>query len=168
MLNNFRNFYCYNFNIINIIKFIIFMISKKLEKMINHLTNDLYCKLGVSKIHGIGVIAMKDIPKGVNPFESISKKLSNNTTIDIPNNIFNTLSNTIKKYILDFCHKDSDEIYISVPSQGFNNLDISWYLNHSSKNNMNIIYDDNHAYNIFITNRKIKKGEELTINYNKF
>lgn len=144
------------------------MLPKKLEKMMNHLNNELYCKLGVSKIHGIGVIALKDIPKGVNPFESLISKKSYNTTIDIPNSVFNKLNNTIKQYILDFCYKDNNESYISVPSQGFNNLDISWYLNHSIKNNINIVYDDKYAYNIFVTNRKIKKGEELTINYNKF
>ncbi len=42
------------------------------EELIKHLKNDVYCRLGVSKISGIGVIAIKDIPKGTNPFRSLS------------------------------------------------------------------------------------------------
>ena len=29
-----------------------------------------YCRIGVSKVHGIGVRAIRDIPKGIDPFIS--------------------------------------------------------------------------------------------------
>ena len=43
------------------------------ERLIKHLKEDVYCRLGVSKVHGIGIIAIKDIPKGkaVYRFESV-------------------------------------------------------------------------------------------------
>ena len=42
--------------------------SKTKKKLLNHLNNDIYCRIGVSKIHGVGVIAIKDIPPNTNPF----------------------------------------------------------------------------------------------------
>jgi len=41
------------------------------DKLYQHLTNDVYCKLGVSTIHGIGVFALRDIPAGVAPLKSM-------------------------------------------------------------------------------------------------
>ena len=41
------------------------------QKLINHLQNDIYCRIGVSKIDGVGWIAIRDIPKGINPFKSL-------------------------------------------------------------------------------------------------
>ena len=60
------------------------MITK--NKLLNHLKNDIYCRIGVSKVHGVGVIAIKDIPKGVMPFITLSKeedKIINLTDDDI-------------------------------------------------------------------------------------
>ena len=34
-----------------------------------NLKNNVYCRISRSKIHGVGVIAIKDIPKGINPFK---------------------------------------------------------------------------------------------------
>lgn len=60
--------------------------------------------------------------------------------------------------INDFYVIQNEKVYI--PSCGLNKIDISYFMNHSENNN--ITTNDG---NIFITNRKIKKGEELTWNY---
>lgn len=41
-------------------------------------------------------------------------------------------------------------------------------MNHSDKPNIDIIVKNNSEYLEFISNRLIKKGEELTINYNVY
>lgn len=40
------------------------------EKLILKRLEKVYCKLAPSPIHGIGVFAIKDIPKGINPFNN--------------------------------------------------------------------------------------------------
>lgn len=39
------------------------------EKLILKRLNKVYCKLGPSSIHGVGVFAIRDIPIGINPFK---------------------------------------------------------------------------------------------------
>ncbi len=51
-----------------------------------------------------------------------------------------------------------------IPEYGLNGMDISFFLNHSKKPNI-ITTDEG---NTFLTRRKIKKGEELTIGYNTY
>ena len=52
-----------------------------------------------------------------------------------------------------------------IPKNGFNDLDITFYMNFSKNPNIDII-NGGCEYFSFVTNRKIKKGEELFINYN--
>jgi len=39
------------------------------KKLIKNLENDIYCRIKPSKKHGVGVFAIRDIPKGINPFK---------------------------------------------------------------------------------------------------
>jgi len=40
------------------------------EKLILKRLEQVYCRLAPSPIHGIGIFAIKDIPKGTNPFNN--------------------------------------------------------------------------------------------------
>lgn len=42
--------------------------SKKV--LLKNLQNDIYCRIKPSKKHGVGVFAIKDIPKNTNPFKT--------------------------------------------------------------------------------------------------
>ncbi|MEN9899177.1 MAG: hypothetical protein RLZZ152_221, partial [Pseudomonadota bacterium] len=42
-------------------------------RILKHLQTEVYCRLGVSPIHGIGVFAIRDIPKGTQPLVSLLK-----------------------------------------------------------------------------------------------
>ena len=42
-------------------------------RILKHLQTEVYCRLGVSPIHGIGVFAIRDIPKGTHPLVSLLK-----------------------------------------------------------------------------------------------
>ena len=48
------------------------MLSKRNE-LIKHLENDIYCRLGVNKNNEVGVMAIKNIPKGTDPFKTLTK-----------------------------------------------------------------------------------------------
>ena len=67
----------------------------------------------------------------------------------------------------DFLGVDEDGFY-DIPSEGLNSLDVTYYMNFSHKPNINITFDPKCKFAVFKTNRNIKKGEELLINYNKF
>ena len=53
----------------------------KERKIIHNLRNNVYCRISRSKIHGVGVIAIKDIPKGINPFKKCNKTKETNTYV---------------------------------------------------------------------------------------
>jgi hypothetical protein len=53
--------------------------SKK--KLIEHITRYVYCRLGVSNVSGVGVIAIRDIHVGTDPFKILSKEKQKITTL---------------------------------------------------------------------------------------
>lgn len=133
------------------------------EKLIKHLEQDIYCRIGISKIHGVGVIAIKDIPENINPFKTLIKRKDKIITLT-DKDIKNIDENT-KQILKDFFgSKDKYDVLLDGP----NNINISFYMNHSNKPNIDIIEDEKEEYLSFRTNRIIKKGEELLINYKDY
>jgi SET domain-containing protein len=140
------------------------------EKLLENLFNETYCRLAPSKIHGIGVVAIKDIPKNTDPFKLSAGKCIKYNLIDVSENEIKKLDGGIKKIITDFISpviENNEKIY-SIPENGFNGMDISFYLNHSDKNNIGLKHDTGCEFFSFHTLRKIKKGEELTIDYKDY
>ena len=133
------------------------------QKLLRNLREDTYCRLDASRIHGVGVFAIKDIPKGTNPFERLGNIPR---PVGLTDAEVNSLPSGVKKMIHDYSEK-CDKWY--VPDVGMNGLDITFYLNHSSKPNMIQVDagDSDCMFVIFRTIKHIKKGEELFINYNK-
>lgn len=137
------------------------------KKLLENIKKNTFCRLGVSKIQGVGVIAIKDIPFNTNPFQYTTRSCKKYNTIELSENMINQIQDkSLKKLINDFIKPN--EGYYAIPENGFNSLDISFYLNHSEKNNLDIIQKENCEYDEFVTNRIIKKGEELTINYGDY
>jgi SET domain-containing protein len=135
------------------------------EKLIKHLENDIYCRIGRSKISGVGVIAIKDIPKGTDPFKTLIKKEDN--IIELDDNDLKKVNPNVKKILTDFFGNQNSKRY-DVLASGPNNINISFYMNHSDKANIDIVDNKDSNYLGFIANKKIKIGEELTINYNNY
>ncbi len=122
--------------------------------------NDVWCRLAVTK-HGVGVVAIRPIPKGIDPFKNCDPfgdvmKLSAQEldASDAPKEA--------KQLVRDFCALQ-DGVYF-VPNFGIDAIDKSYFLNHSSKPNM-VTKDDGEE---FVTARRIKKGEELTADYGEY
>jgi SET domain-containing protein len=140
-----------------------------MNKLIEHLQNDIYCRIGVSPINGVGVIAIKDIPEGTNPFKNLSDK--KDTIIRLYENDLQEIDSNVVKLVKDFFASNSNGYYDyhDVLYEGPNYINISYYMNHSVNPNVSLTPPSyQYQYYNFITNTFIRKGEELTINYNDY
>jgi hypothetical protein len=93
----------------------------------------------------------------------LSKK--KDTIVTLYDNDLKDIDPNVVKLVKDFFGNNGsyDILY-----DGPNYMNISYYLNHSTKPNIDIVPSSNYEYYKFITNKFIKKGEELTINYNDY
>ena len=127
------------------------------EALLNELSHNTYVILKPSSIDGIGVYAIKDIPKGCR--DMFSKTDPEDKWITITRNEVATLPEHARFLIGNYCLYDEDHYF--VPGGGFKKIDLSLFLNHS--NQPNIISIDHGDF--FETTRDIKKGEELLVDY---
>jgi SET domain-containing protein len=128
---------------------------KSKKEILKNLKNT-YCRLRPSKIEGVGIFAIREISKGVNPFYGSPKRKWQK----LKPQDYKNLDKEIKKMIGDFFAMDKDGAF-SIPEYGLNGIDISFFLNTSENPNIKTIDDGTN----FIATRKIKKGEELTVSY---
>ena len=138
-------------------------LSKK--HLIKNLENDVYTRIKPSK-YGVGVFAIKDIPKGKNPFLITGNKNSNPRILNINQDELINVDKEVQKMIVDFYFKDNKNNF-GIPINGLNSNDITFYLNSSTTPNLKIV-DDGTSLLTFRTVRPIKKGEELFINYEEY
>ena len=136
------------------------------KALLKNLKSDIYCRIKPSKKHGVGVFAIKDIPKNTNPFKVTGQECIKQRILNISKDDINKLDPEVKKMIKDFYH-EQDEVF-GIPYRGLNGNDISFYMNTSKKPNIGFKSINNCNMVVFNTNRKIKKGEELLINYDEF
>ena len=127
-------------------------------EVLHQLQNDIYCRIQPSPISGVGVFAIKRIPKGTNPFIGCF----DNDWIEISKEELSDLDPNVSKYVQDMC-AFQDGVYY-VPQCGISKIDISFYLNHSDTPNM----DEEGEGIDFIAARDIEVGEELTVNYDLY
>jgi hypothetical protein len=126
----------------------------------NQMPHDgVYTRLRPSKIHGVGVFAIRDIPKGTDLFphddaELVWKKKS---VLGL-----GRLPKEIRRLYQDFCVIEEKGHLYGCPAS-FNLMTVSWYLNASKKPNVS---SDKH-FNFFAS-RRIKVGEELTVDYDTY
>ena len=112
----------------------------------------LYTRIGRSR-HGIGVIAIRDIAPGVEPFAG-----DYGATVRIPAATVDAIEDDeIKRMYLDFCPLHNGAF---IAPANFNQLTIGWHVNHSDRPNLKV--DDQMR---FIASALIAKGEELTTDY---
>ncbi len=123
----------------------------------NKLPHDnVYTRLAPSKISGVGVFAIKDIPADTNLFGDDDMKM-----IALKKAELGELDPETAKLYEDFCVIRGDK-YIC--PQNFNDITVGWFINHSSAN-PNVRCDKNL---VFHSNRDIKEGEELTVDYSTY
>jgi SET domain-containing protein len=127
------------------------------EELLNELLNNTYVMLRQSKVAGVGVFAIRDIPKGSR--NMFSKPEVNDHWITLSRAEVSTFPENIQNLITNYCLFDHENYF--VPDQGFKKIDISLFLNHSDTPNVISIDDGNY----FEATRDIPTGEELFIDY---
>jgi len=129
------------------------------KEILNNLKNT-YCRLKASKIEGVGVFAIKDIPKGKNPFPGIKSGKWHKFEMKA----LKKLDKEVLKLVDDFFVIEKDQT-VYIPETGLNGIDISFFVNNSKNPNLKIVEDGKTEALNFKTIKPIKKGEELTVSY---
>lgn len=125
-------------------------------KQIHYLNNTVFCKLGASKIHGVGVFAIRDIPKGTQLTDNkIWDRNKRKNYYNITAEEFKTILPEIQGLILDRMQfiKGQDLEFISPNDDQV----LQSFMNHSDDPNS----DGEYAI------KDIKCGEEITEDFTK-
>jgi len=97
------------------------------KKLLKHLADEVYCRLGSSPTHGVGVFAIRNIPKGIDPLRSPLPRKE----LSFKKEELKHLPKGVRKQIKMFCYYDDKEVLI--PVVGLNTMDFSIFLNHSKR-----------------------------------
>jgi SET domain-containing protein len=124
------------------------------KKLFKHLDQSVYCRLGISPVHGIGVFAIRAIPKGVHPLQTMAQPKE----IKFTRKEIAQLPKSVRQQINIFCYHRKDEVRVS--AMGLNTMDMAFYLNHSKEPNLRMKKSGE-----FETLRRIQVGEELMMDY---
>jgi hypothetical protein len=115
---------------------------------------DTWCKLAPSQIEGVGVFAIRDIPVGTHPFS-----MGKDDWVDMTESEVKSVPPGVLELIKIYCTFENG-LY-NLPKYGFKLWDTVDFLNHSKEPNVISI---EHGED-FVTTKRIKKGEELLIDY---
>ena len=129
--------------------------SMNKEALLKELSESTYVMIKPSPLHGIGVFAIRDIPKGTKNIFSQGV----GEWIKVSKQEVDALPQHSKDLIENHCLFDEDHYFI--PDYGFKLVDMVIYLNHSDTPNVISINDGE----FFEAITEIKKGEELVIDY---
>lgn len=125
------------------------------EELLKELSQETYVALKPSAVHGIGVFAITDIPKGCRNL--FSKNVGD--WIKLPISEVEKLPEHSRSLIETYCLYDEEHYF--VPDYGFKVMDLVNYLNHSSAPNV-ISVNDGEYFEALVD---IPAGTELMINY---
>lgn len=115
----------------------------------------VYARIGLSKIHGVGAIAIRRIDKGALVFRGESER-----TVWVSRAALKKLPTELRALYEDFGMVDGKRL--GVPAN-LNRLSVGWYVNHSAEPNVAAGEDGR-----FCALRRIEAGEELTADYRTF
>ncbi len=115
-----------------------------------------YTRLRCSKLHGVGVFAIRRIPKGTNPFETDDSK-----GVWVEQAHIQNLPPRLRELYEDFGVLKNGKWYVPT---NFNKLTPGWYLN-CSKDNPNM--GCTNEFELYAL-RDIEEDEELTVDYRTF
>lgn len=130
-------------------------------KALKRIREETFTRLGVSSVHGVGVFAVRDIPRHTNPFPSRGR--ARERLVSVSESDLASEPEHIQRAIRDFFPANEDGVHW-VSGWGLNNLNVSFYLNHSDTPNVEPHGADG-PYVGFRTNRDIRAGEELCYCY---
>jgi len=115
----------------------------------------VYARIGRSRAHGVGVLAIRDIPAGTLVFRHESEHV-----VWVSRAAVRRLPAALRSLYEDFGMVSGEKL--GVPPS-LNMLSVGWYVNHSDRPNV-VAGEDAR----FRTLRRIRSGEELTADYRTF
>jgi SET domain-containing protein len=125
------------------------------DELLKELSDETFITLKPSPVHGIGVFALRDIPKGCKTL--FSKNVGE--WIKVPITDIEKLPEQSRNLVETYCLYDEAHYYL--PDYGFKVMDLVNYLNHSSTPNVISVNEGEY----FESLRDIREGEELLVNY---
>jgi SET domain-containing protein len=126
-------------------------------ELLAELSNNTYVMLKPSPLEGVGVFAIRDIPKGCR--DMFGKPDATDEWITLTKTEVAALPSSARFMIGNYCLYDQDHYF--VPAHGFKKMDVALFLNHSDSPNIISINDGDY----FEAISDIKAGEELVIDY---
>mmetsp|Transcript_32813 Transcript_32813/g.102362 ORF Transcript_32813/g.102362 Transcript_32813/m.102362 type:complete len:254 (-) Transcript_32813:51-812(-) len=149
------------------------------QRLLQHLRTESYVQLAPSRVAGVGVFALRDIPGGVDPFPICNTHFASKEQFSVCSErdlkgVPAPVMEQVRSFFAPLTEddgwtpqrSDDGEVLFGVLATGLNALNLSWYLNHSE--DPNIAFKDAEeegGYNSFVTRRRIQAGEELTADY---
>lgn len=115
----------------------------------------VFARIGPSRIHGVGAIAIFAIPAGVLVFAGESER-----AVWVSRAAVRRLPKALRALYEDFGMVSGR--LLGVPPN-LNRLSVGWYVNHADQPNL-VAGDDGR----FRSRRRIRAGEELTVDYRTF
>ena len=137
-----------------------------MKRLSRKLQSTVYTRVTRSDVHGVGVRAVRPIPKGTNPFGGTTYR---NDLVPMSKEQVDALDAPIARLVRDFCLPDADGVYWVMPT-GFNMLNVSFYVNHGEGRDANIeLVNDDSGGTLcnFRATRDIQIDEELLFDYNR-
>ena len=125
------------------------------EALLKQLAESTYVMIKASPVHGIGVFAIRDIPKGTQ--DIFSQGIGD--WIEVSKEEVEALPKHSRDLVENHCLFDEKSYFI--PDYGFKLVDLVIYLNHSDRPNVVSINDGER----FEAIRDIACGEELFVDY---
>jgi len=125
------------------------------EELLKELRDEIYVALKPSPVHGIGVFAIRDIPKGCRSVFSNH----NAQWIKLPIKEVEQLPEHSRDLVETYCLFDETHYY--VPEYGFKIMDMVNYINHTPPPNIQSVNDGES----FEALTDIPAGSELLVNY---
>ncbi|MFP5354763.1 MAG: SET domain-containing protein [Gemmatimonadota bacterium] len=127
------------------------------HRILDTLARHTYCILHPSPIAGVGVFAIRDIPKGCR--DMFSPPGAPDDFVAVPRTEVERLPPHARQLVETYCLFDAEWYWI--PRDGFKRMDLSHFLNHSDTPNVASIEEGQW----FEALRDIAAGEELTVDY---
>jgi hypothetical protein len=128
--------------------------------LVQQVLGQCYCRLQPSAIHGIGVFAIRNIPRGTNPFGLLAR-YARPGYVRITQDELDALPSGLARIIRTLFVPTDGTMYL--PTSGTNLVHLLAYLNHSDEPNLRT----RDGWNFF-TCRRIREGEELTVDYHSY